>query len=325
MNERRPYIIVTRRLPQSVETALADGFEVQLNPADRQFTRDELRAALAGADGLLCTLTDPLDRSVLLPGPHRARILASFGVGVNHVDLDAARQAGLLVTNTPDVLTDCTADLTIALILMTLRRLGEGERLLRAGEWRGWTPTHHLGRQVTGRTLGIVGFGRIGRAVALRAHRGFGMRILVHSRTRPERADLERCGASYCDSLDALLPDVEILSLHVPATAQTRGMMDARRLALLPAGAVLINTARGDLVDEPALIQALQSGRLGAAGLDVFAREPEVPAALREMENVVLLPHLGSATVETRTAMGLRAVKNLVDFFSGAEPRDRVG
>lgn len=323
MAGRRPYIIVTRRLPQAVHAALADSFEVRLNPEDRQLSVDELRAALDEADGLLCTLTDRLDRHVLGSGEHRTRILASFGVGHNHIDLAAARAAGLVVTNTPDVLTDCTADLTLALILMTLRRLGEGERLLRAGEWTGWAPTHHLGRRVSGKTLGIVGFGRIGRAVAQRAAHGFSMRVLVHSRRRPEPAVLAESGAQFVPELDALLPGVDVLSLHAPATPETRGMIHAARLALLKPGAVLVNTARGDLVDETALIEVLRRGRI-AAGLDVYVHEPQVPALLINLDNVVLLPHLGSATEETRTAMGMRAVENLRAFFRGETPRDLV-
>jgi lactate dehydrogenase-like 2-hydroxyacid dehydrogenase len=323
MNERRPYIIVTRRLPASVEGELARSFSVQLNPEDRQLSAGELRAALDTADGLLCTLTDRLDAPVLA-GEHRARILASFGVGYNHIDLGAARQAGLAVTNTPGVLTECTADLTLALLLMVLRRLGEGERLLRAGQWQGWAPTHHLGRRLSGKTLGIVGYGRIGRAVAWRARHGFGMRILVHSRTRPATTELAVVDAEFVDRLEALLPLVDAVSLHAPATPETRGLIDRTRLALLPPHAVVVNTARGDLVDEPALIEALQSGRLAGAGLDVYIDEPRVPAGLLGLENVVLLPHLGSATEETRTAMGMRAVENLRAFFRGERPPDLV-
>ena len=323
MGGRRPYIIVTRRLPHAVHAALADSFEVRLNQEDRQLSAGELRAALDEADGLLCTLTDRLDRQVLTPGPHRTGILASFGVGHNHIDLAAARDAGVAVTNTPDVLTDCTADLTIALILMTLRRLGEGERLLRAGEWSGWAPTHHLGRRVSGKTVGIVGFGRIGRAVAQRAARGFSMRVLVHSRRRPDPAVLAESGAEFVPDLDALLPGVDVVSLHAPATPETRGMINAGRLALLKPGAALINTARGDLVDETALVAVLRQGRI-SAGLDVYVHEPKVPAPLLALDNVVLLPHLGSATEETRTAMGMRAVENLRAFFRGETPRDIV-
>lgn len=315
----RPYIIVTRRLPEPVELALRESFEVRLNPDDRRYTPDALRAALRESDGLLCTLFDPLGRDVLLPGPHRCRILANFGAGVDHIDVTAAREAGLTVTNTPDVLTDCTADLTIALILMTLRRLGTGERLLRAGRWAGWGPTDQLGRRVTGRTLGLVGFGRIGRAVAHRAVRGFRMRVLAWSRRRPAEALLQEAGVEWQPSLEALLREAEIVSLHLPGTAETAGLMSADRLALMRRGSVLINTARGSLVDEAALVASLDGGHLSGAGLDVFVGEPRLSAQLRERDDVTVLPHLGSATTETRIAMGMSAVAHLKAFF-GTEP-----
>jgi lactate dehydrogenase-like 2-hydroxyacid dehydrogenase len=322
MVDPRPLIIVTRRIPDAVSAALAESFEVKLNPDDRRHTPSDLRRALAEADGILCTLFDPLGPEVLLPGPHRCRILANFGAGVDHVSLDAARRAGLTVTNTPDVLTDCTADLTIALILMTLRRLGAGERRLRAGRWEGWGPTDQLGRRVTGRTLGIVGFGRIGQAVAQRARRGFGMRVLAWSRTHPGEDSLIAAGAEWIDTLEGILRESEIVSLHLPGSRETMGLMNAERLALMPRGAVLINTARGTLVDETALIAALENGHLSGAGLDVFLNEPAVRPDLLEREDVVVLPHLGSATLETRIAMGMRAVENLRAWFRGESPRD---
>ena len=324
MVDPRPLIIVTRRIPESVAAALAESFEVRLNPDDARYTASELRRALAQADGILCTLFDPLGPDVLMPGPHRCRILANFGAGVDHISVDAARRAGLTVTNTPDVLTDCTADLTIALILMTLRRLGAGERRLRAGRWGGWGPTDQLGRRVTGRSLGIVGFGRIGQAVAQRASRGFGMRVRAWSRTHPGGDALRATGAEWSDSLDELLLESEIVSLHLPGSADTASLMNTGRLALMRPGAFLINTARGSLVDETALVAALDSGHLGGAGLDVFANEPEVRSDLLGREDVVVLPHLGSATLETRIEMGLRAVENLRAWFRGESPRDRV-
>jgi glyoxylate reductase len=324
MVDPRPLIIVTRRIPEPVAAALAESFEVRLNPDDRRFSASELRQALAIADGILCTLFDPLGPDVLLPGPHRCRILANFGAGVDHVALDAARQAGLVVTNTPDVLTDCTADLTIALILMTLRRLGSGERRLRSGRWTGWGPADQLGRRVTGRTLGIVGFGRIGQAVAQRASRGFKMSVLAWSRTPPPGSALRAAGARWTESLDTLLQESEIVSLHLPGGPGTAGMMNADRIARMRSGAVLINTARGSLVDETALIAALDRGHLGGAGLDVFRNEPDVRPDLLEREDVVVLPHLGSATTETRIEMGLRAVENLRAWFRGEPPRDRL-
>lgn len=324
MPDDRPVVRVTRRLPEEVERELSVAFDARLNASDEALTADELREALASADAVVGTVTDRFDAAVLGVRPIRARVLASFGVGVDHVDLDAARAAGLVVTNTPDVLTDCTADLALALLLMTLRRLGEGERQLRAGEWTGWRPTHLMGRRVTGRTLGIVGLGRIGQAVAHRAGAGFGMRLLGYDPRPPEAARLAELGIERCDTLDDLLARADVVSLHCPATEDTRHLIDARRLALMRPDAVLINTARGSVVDEAALARALREGQLAGAGLDVYEREPSVTAALLELERVVLLPHLGSATVETRVAMGRRAVENLRAVLEGRPPRDRV-
>ena len=324
MGDSRPFIIVTRRVPEPVGQALAESFDVRLNPDDHRFTPSEMGRALAEADGIMCTLFDPLGPEVLLPGPHRCRILANFGAGVDHVSIPAARSAGLLVTNTPGVLTDCTADLAIALILMTLRGLGAGERRLRAGRWRGWTPTDQLGRRVTGRTLGIVGFGRIGRAVAHRASRGFGMPVLAWSRTRPSEEDLVMSAVRWCDSLEGLLREADVVSLHVPGSPDTTSLMNADRLALMKPGSVLINTARGSLVDEGALVRALDAKHLAGAGLDVFMDEPDVSPALTKRDDVVTLPHLGSATFETRVAMGMKAVENLRAWFSGTTVPDPV-
>lgn len=323
MPEQRPCIIVTRRLPRAVEAALAERFDARLRTSDTQWSEQELATALRSADAVLCTLTDRLDAGVLRQGPFRARLLANFGAGTDHIDVGAAGAAGLVVTNTPGVLTECTADLTMALILMTLRRLGAGERLLRAGRWAGWTPTHHLGTRVTGKTLGIVGFGRIGQAVARRASHGFGMRVLVHSRSAPPAPALRAAGAEAVP-LEALLGGSDVVSLHVPATPATKGLIDAGALGRMRPGAVLVNTARGELVDEAALVDSLERGHLGGAGLDVFVGEPRVSPALLAREDVVLLPHLGSATEETRTAMGMRALDNVLAFFAGREPADVV-
>ena len=320
----RPVVIVTRRLPAAVEEALRASFEVRLNHSDRQYTAAELRAALAEADALLCTLTDPLNASVLGEGSLRARLLANFGAGTDHIDLEAARRAGLAVTNTPGVLTDCTADLAIALMLMVSRRLGEGERQLRRGDWPGWHPTHLLGHRLSGRTVGVVGFGRIGQAVARRAHHGFGMRVLAHARRPIPAGTLSGSQAIGVADLDALLAQADIVSLHLPLSAETRHLFDAARLARMQRHAILINTARGEVVDEAALAAALHGGALAGAGLDVFEEEPRVHPALLTAPNTVLLPHLGSATEETRTAMGLRAVENLRAFFRGDAPPDRV-
>lgn len=318
----RPRVVLTRRLPAAVESALAERFEVRCNTDDHAFSAAELRAAIADADALLPTVTDRLTAEVFAGATGRCRVIANFGVGVNHIDLEAAVRAGCIVTNTPDVLTDDTADLAILLMLAVLRGAGAGERRVRAGRWQGWGPTTDLGRRLTGKRLGIVGFGRIGQAVASRARLGFGMSVFAWGRRRPAPDALS--GVTWVDSLDALLPQVDVLSLHTPGGAETRHLIDAARLALLRPGAVLVNTARGDVVDEAALVAALEGGRLAGAGLDVYEREPVVHPGLLGREDVVLLPHLGSATEESRVAMGLRAVENLTAVLDGRAPRDRV-
>ncbi len=320
----RPIVVLTRRWPEAAERRLAELFEVRCNERDEPMGPAQLRAALESADAVCPTISDALPAEVLdVPG-RRAKILANLGVGFNHIDIEAARRIGLVVTNTPDVLTDCTADIAMMLVLMVARRAGEGERQLRRGEWRGWAPTYLLGRKVGGKTLGLVGFGRIGQAVARRARFGFGMQVLFFDPSDPPQETVRQLGARRCATLEELLVTSDFVSLHCPGGAATRHLLDARRLALLRPDAYLINTARGDVVDEAALTEALVSGRLAGAGFDVYENEPRVPQALRELENVVLLPHLGSATVETRTAMGFRVVENLEAFFAGREPRDRV-
>ena len=320
----RPTVIVTRRLPVPVEERLAAQFDARLNRDDHPFTAAELQDALRGADALLPTVTDRLNAAVLATEPLRAKIIANYGVGFNHIDVNAAKTRGLVVTNTPDVLTDDTADDAVMLMLMVARRAGEGERQVRAGAWTGWGPTHMLGTKVSGKTLGLVGLGRIGRAVARRAHHGFGMRVIFHDPYPPPPAVAAELGAEPKQSVDEVLREADFVSLHSPATPETRHLIDARRLALMKRGAFLINTARGDIVDEAALVEALKRGTIAGAALDVFEREPQVTPELRTLENVVLLPHLGSATAETRAAMGLRALENLTAFFAGAPPRDRV-
>lgn len=319
-----PRIRVTRRLPAAVERELAASFDPVFNPDDVPLTAAELRHALGDCDGVLCTVTDRLGADVLAAEPLRARILANFGVGFEHIDTAAARERGLVVTNTPGVLTDDTADLAITLLLMAARRAAEGERLLRGGVWTGWAPTQHLGTRVTGKTLGIVGFGRIGRAVAARARNGFQMSVLVSTRRPPVAAEADALGVEVCGGLVELLGRADFVSLHVPSTSETRHLIDARALDAMQPHAILINTSRGDVVDERALAAALAAGRIAGAGLDVYEREPNVTAELLTLENVVLLPHLGSATGEAREAMGLRAVANLRAFFAGAPVPDRV-
>lgn len=318
----RPVVVVTRRLPAAVEAELSERYDVRLNAHDEPLDAAALHAAMRDADALLCTVTDRVDAAVLgVPG-RRARIVANFGVGVNNIALDAAHAAGVVVTNTPDVLTDDTADLAIALLLAAARRVGEGERLVRAGAWTGWTPTQLLGTRVSGATLGIVGYGRIGRATARRAHHGFGMRILYHAR-REHEAGRDDPPAERRPLAD-LLAESDFVSLHVPSTAETRHLIDKAALARMPAHAFLVNTARGDVVDEAALERALRDRTIAGAALDVYEREPALSPSLATLDNVVLAPHLGSATVATREAMGRRALANLDAFFAGVEPRDRV-
>jgi lactate dehydrogenase-like 2-hydroxyacid dehydrogenase len=316
--------VVTRRLPDPVEQELARDFDARLNTEDRPLGPDGLREALKNADALLCTVTDKLTADVLAVEPRRARLLANFGVGFNHIDTEAAKARGLAVSNTPDVLTDATADTAMTLLLMVARRAGEGERHLRAGEWSGWRPTHMLGTHVSGKTLGLVGMGRIARAVAQRAHHGFGMKVIFHDPYPPPPDLAASLGAEPRPKLEQVLREADFVSLHCPATPETRHLMNRERLALMRADAFLINTARGDVVDEMALVDALKARKLAGAGLDVYEKEPQVTPALIAMENVVLLPHLGSATRETRVAMGMRALENLRLFFKGSPLRDRV-
>jgi lactate dehydrogenase-like 2-hydroxyacid dehydrogenase len=321
---QRPVVVVTRRLPALVEEQVASEFDARLNPDDHAFSAAELTAALGSADALLPTVTDRLTATVLGAQPLRTRILANYGVGFNHIDTAAAKARGLVVTNTPDVLTDDTADDAVLLMLMVARRAGEGERHVRAGAWTGWRPTHLLGTRVSGKTLGLIGLGRIGRAVAHRARHGFGMRVIFHDPSPPPADVVAELAAEPRASVDEVLREADFVSIHSPATPDTRHLMDARRLALMKPGAFLINTARGDIVDEAALVAALKRGTIAGAALDVYEREPEVTRDLLAMEQVVLLPHLGSATSETRVAMGLRALENLKAFFAGLPPRDRV-
>ena len=320
----RPTVVVTRRLPAPVEEQLTREFDVRLNPDDHAFSAQELAEALRAADGLVPTVTDQLTAQVINVEPLRTRILAQYGVGFNNIDIAAAKGRGLVVTNTPDVLTDDTADNAITLLLMVARRAGEGERHVRSGAWTGWRPTHMLGTRVSGKTLGLIGLGRIGRGVAHRAHHGFGMRVIFHDPYPPPAAVVAELGAEPRASPDDVLREADFVSLHSPATPETRHLIDARRLGLMKRGAFLINNARGDIVDEAALVTALKQGTIAGAGLDVYEREPAVTPDLLVMENVVLLPHVGSATRETRVAMGLRALDNLKAFFAGAPPRDRV-
>lgn len=317
-------VVLSRRWPARVEALLAEGYDVLRNESDRPMSASAMRQALGRADAFCPTVTDRVDAAVLGAASPRARIIANYGVGFEHIDLAAVRRAGIVVTNTPDVLTDCTADLTLALILATARGVARGDRMVRMGDWAGWSPASIFGNRVSGKVLGLVGFGRIGRAVAHRAHHGFGMRVLTYTPRAPTDEQARSLGVETCASLDELLGRSDFVSLHCPLMPVTAGLIGRAQLARMRRGAILINTARGALVDEDALAEALRSGRLAGAGLDVYACEPEVPEALRQLDQVVLLPHLGSATPETREAMGLRVKKNLDCFFAGEDPPDRV-
>ncbi len=320
----KPKVIVTRRWPESVEQELENHFDVQLNTDDHPFTRDELEDALKNADALFSTVTDRLDADLLATSSRRCRLISQFAVGFNNIDIDAAKQHGITITNTPDVLTHATADLAITLLLAVARRIIEGDRHVRTKAWTGWRPTHMMGTQVTGKTLGLIGLGRIGGAVAQKASRGFDMKVLAYDPFPPEAGRLAELGVTLVDSLDEIFRTSDFVSIHCPATPENRHLINAERLASMKKSAFLINSARGDIVDEQALVNALARGGIAGAGLDVFEHEPEVTEALLTMENTVLLPHLGSATTETREAMGFRVLDNAKAFFADREPPDRV-
>ncbi len=320
----KPRIIVTRRWPTAVEKVLSERFETTFNTSDVPLTQDQLRNAFAEYDAILPTVSDSLPATAFPEGTARTRLLGNFGVGFSHIDTEAARRLGIAVTNTPGVLTDCTADIAMTLLLGVARRAGEGERELRSGNWTGWRPTHMIGSRVSGKTIGIVGMGRIGKATAKRAHFGFGMDVVFYNRSKVEDDETRAMGARQLPTIEDVLAQADFISLHCPGGAENRHLIDGRRLAGMKRGAFLINTARGDVVDQQALIDALQAGTIAGAGLDVFDGEPFVPDALRRMENVMLLPHLGSATEETRVAMGMKAVDNVTAFFENRDVPDRV-
>ncbi|RJE87303.1 2-hydroxyacid dehydrogenase [Paracoccus onubensis] len=320
----KPKILVTRRWPEAVEAQLSELFDTDLNMSDKPLTPEDFKAALQNYDAVLPTVTDKIGAPALELARPQTRILANYGVGYSHIDLDRVGQHGMVVTNTPDVLSECTADLAMTLLLMAARRAGEGERELRAGEWTGWRPTHLVGTKVSGKTLGIIGYGRIGQQMARRAHHGFGMKILAYNRSRIAPEILAKCDATQVDSIDELMPQCDFISLHCPGGAENRHLINADRLNLMRPDAFLINTARGEVIDEMALSQSLWFETIGGAALDVFDGEPNINPALRNCEKLVMLPHLGSATREAREAMGFRVLDNLRDFFDGREPRDRV-
>ena len=360
----KPKILLTRRWPEAAEVRLQELFDVCLNLDDQPLSAGQLQNALGQYDAVLPTVTDAFTAEVFNAEPLRTKILANFGVGYNHIDLEAAQARGITVTNTPDVLTDCTADIAFGLLLAVARRIGEGERIVRAGQWKGWRPNQMLGTKVTGKTLGIIGFGRIGQAMAKRAHFGFDMPVIYYTPHPPSPADVadlsrphpnpglktpspfgrglgEGLGeviighhstvlpspalwAGPRDSIEAVLQEADFVSLHCPGSKANRHLINAERLSLMKPSAFLINTARGDVVDSEALIQALKNQTIAGAGLDVYEGEPNVHPGFLELENAVLVPHFGSATTETRIAMAMRVMDNLIAFFNGEAPGDKL-
>lgn len=310
-------VLVTRRWPARVEQRMAELFDVTINEGDKPMSQEALASAMAEYDVLCPTVSDRIDAAVI-NGGNRVRLIANYGVGFDHIDRAAAAAKGIAVTNTPGVLTDATADIALTLLLMATRRAGEGERELRAGQWSGWRPTHLIGSALKGKVLGCVGFGRIGIATAQRAHHGFGMKVAYYGRRECDEATRAELNAQFYPDLNDLLRVSDVVSLHAPGGAETANMIDARAIAMMKPGSYLINTARGTLVDHAALADALKSGHLAGAGLDVYPGEPNVPPELLGLENVVLLPHLGSANAETREAMGFCALANVEAFAKGA-------
>jgi lactate dehydrogenase-like 2-hydroxyacid dehydrogenase len=317
----RPVVLVARRLPAAVEERLQRDYDARLNAEDEVYASDRLLTLAEGADAIIPCHTEKLSADVIARLPDSVRAICSFSVGYDHIDLAAAKARGIVVTNTPEVLSDATAEIAMLLMLAAARRAHEGAAMLRTDNWADWSATFQLGLQVTGKRLGIVGMGRVGQVLARRA-RGFDMEIHYYNRRRLS-PDVE-AGAIYHDSVEDLLPHSQFLSIHCPATPETRHLIDAARIALLPDDAVVVNTARGAVVDDDALIAALRSGKLFAAGLDVFNNEPDIDPRYRKLDNAFLLPHIGSATRETRDAMGFRALDNLDAVMAGREPLDRL-
>ncbi|MBI2586648.1 MAG: D-glycerate dehydrogenase [Rhodospirillales bacterium] len=317
----KPVILVTRKLPSAVETRLRRDYDARLNPDDRLYSEHQLIERAQGARAILPCHTEHFSADVIRRLPAEVKIIANFSVGFDHVDIEAAKKKGIVVTNTPDVLSDATAELTMMLMIGAARRAGEGERLVREDKWKDWSPAFMVGTQVTSKRLGILGMGRVGQVVARRA-RGFDMQIHYHDARRlPPEKEL---GAVFHKSVEDMLPHCDFLTVHCNVTPETRGLMNARRFALLPPGAIFVNAARGAIVDDDALVAALESGRLRAAGIDAYNNEPHVDKRLLGLANTFLMPHIGSATLETRDAMGFRALDNLDAYFAGKQPRDRV-
>ena len=323
MAKKKPLVVITCKLPDAIETRLMELFDVRLNVDDEAMSEVELNEAVKTADVLVPTITDTIDAKLIAAAGKKLKLIANYGTGVDHIDLAAAREKGITVTNTPDVLTEDTADMTMALILAVPRRLVEGERIVRSGDWSGWSPTWMLGHRIFGKRLGIIGMGRIGQAVARRA-RGFGLSIHYHNRNRVHEEIENELEATYWESLDQMLAHMDFVSVNCPHTPATYHLLSARRLKLLQPHAVIVNTARGEVIDENALTQVLQSGDIAGAGLDVFEHAPAVNPKLLALDNVVLLPHMGSATFEGRGDMGEKVVINIQTFVDDHTPPDRV-
>ncbi|TCT11995.1 glyoxylate reductase [Tepidamorphus gemmatus] len=323
MPKPRPLVIVTRKLPDVVETRMRELFDTRLNLTDTPMGQSELVEAVREADVLVPTVTDRIDAAVLSQAGPQLKLVANYGNGVDNIDVETATRRGITVTNTPGVLTEDTADMTMALILAVPRRLAEGIRVMEAGDWKGWSPTWMLGRRINGKRLGIIGMGRIGQAVARRA-RAFGMQVHYHNRRRVPAAVEEELEATYWDSLDQMLARMDVISIHCPHTPATYHLLSARRLKLLRPEAYVVNTARGEVIDENALARMLEAGELAGAGLDVFEHEPSVNPKLAKSDRVVLLPHMGSATLEGRIDMGEKVIINIKTFADGHRPPDRV-
>ncbi len=319
----KPRVAVTRQLLPAIEARMTELFISQLNCDDSAMTGDQLAAAMQNCDVLVPTVTDRIDADLISKAGPDLKLIANFGAGVDHIDLAAARARGIMVTNTPGVFTEDTADMTMALILSVPRRFAEGERVIREGRWQGWSPSGMLGHRIGGKKLAIIGMGRIGQAVAHRA-RGFGLDVVYHNRNRLPEAVEQMLDARFQPDLDAMIAEADIITLHCPANLESRGLMDAGRIALMKPDAYIINTARGDLIDEAALIAALEAGRISGAGLDVFAHEPAVDARLLALPTVTVLPHLGSATFEGREASGERVIANIRYWADGHRPPDQV-
>lgn len=319
----KPKVVLTRKLPDVTETRMRELFDAELRAQDTPLDPDKLVAAMQDTDVLVPTVTDKLTKDILSKAGDRLKLIASFGTGVDHIDLAAAKARGITVTNTPGVLSEDTADVAMALILSVPRRLVEGDSRARSGNWTGWSPTGMLGHRINGKRLGIIGMGQIGQAIARRA-RGFGMSVHYHNRKTVHPAIEAELEATYWDNLDEMLRRMDIVSVNCPFTEATKGLVSAKRLALMPEHAYLVNTARGEIVDEQALAHALETGAIAGAGLDVYADEPSIPEGLRARDNVVLLPHIGSATIEGRHAMGDKVIINIQTFLDGHTPPDRV-